>query len=130
VIIHDRQAHADVSRFLRDSVNDAGGVMHCFSGSVEMAKEVVEHGYLISIAGPVTFPNAKNLHRLVRCLPEESIVLETDCPWLSPQSHRGKRNEPAFVLETARKVAELKGIRFEELVERSSRNAKRLFGIP
>jgi len=129
VVIHDREAHADVLQVLRDSGKDITGAMHCFSGSVEMAKEAIKLGYLISIAGPVTFPNARNLHQLVQNLPVESIVLETDCPWLAPQSHRGKRNEPSFIIETARKVAELKSLPFDELVEATTQNARRLFGI-
>jgi TatD DNase family protein len=130
VVIHDREAHADVLEVVRSYGKDVTGVMHCFSGSVEMAREAIKLGYLISLAGPVTFPNARNLHQLVQNLPVESVVLETDCPWLAPQPHRGKRNEPAFIVETARKVAELKGIPFEELVEATSENAKRLFRIP
>ena len=129
VVIHDREAHADVLRVLRDSGKDVTGVLHCFSGSLEMAREAIKLGYSISFAGPVTFPDARNLHQLVQNLPVESIVLETDCPWLAPQSHRGKRNEPAFIIETARKVTELKGMRFDELVEATSQNARRLFGI-
>jgi len=129
VVVHDREAHADVLQILRDSGKDVSGVLHCFSGSAEMAQEAIKLGYLISIAGPVTFPNARRLHDLVRHLPEESIVLETDCPWLAPQSKRGKRNEPAFVIETAHKVAELKGRRFDEIVEITSQNARRLFRI-
>jgi TatD DNase family protein len=129
VIIHDREAHADVLQILRKSGKDITGVLHCFSGSSEMAKEAIKLGYLISLAGPVTFPNASNLHQLVQNLPVESIVLETDCPWLAPQSHRGKRNEPSFIIETARKVAELKSLPFHELVEATTRNARGLFGI-
>lgn len=130
VVIHDREAHADVLQVVRSYGKDITGVLHCFSGSVEMAREAIKLGYLISLAGPVTFPNARNLHQLVQNLPVESVVLETDCPWLAPQPHRGKRNEPAFIVETARKVAELKGIPFDELVEATSENAERLFRIP
>jgi len=130
VIIHDREAHADILQVLRSVGSDIIGVMHCFSGTVELARDILKLGYFISLAGPVTFPNARNLHRLVRQLPEDSIVLETDCPWLAPQSKRGKRNEPAFIVETARMVAELKGIPFDELVDITSRNAKQLFNIP
>jgi len=129
VVIHDREAHADVLQVLRKFGGDVAGVLHCFSGSLDMAREAIKMGYSISIAGPVTFPNARNLHQLVQDLPVESIVLETDCPWLAPQSHRGKRNEPAFILETARKVAELRGISLDDLIEITSQNAKRLFGI-
>jgi len=129
VVIHDREAHADVLQVLRKFSSDVVGVLHCFSGGLDMAREAISMGYSISIAGPVTFPNARNLHQLVQNLPMESIVLETDCPWLAPQSHRGKRNEPAFVLETAKKVAELREISLGDLTEITSQNAKRLLGI-
>ena len=129
IVVHDREAHTDVLQVLRNSALNATGVMHCFSGSSEMAREVINLGYLISIAGPVTFPNARKLHDLVRWLPEESLVFETDCPWLAPQPLRGKRNEPSFISEIARKAAELKGTPFDKLVEETSRNAKRLFSI-
>jgi TatD DNase family protein len=129
IIVHDREAHADVLKILRDSGTGVNGVMHCFSGSLEMAEEAVKLGYAISIAGPVTFPNARKLHELVSSLSEEFLVLETDCPWLAPQSMRGKRNEPSYILETARKVAELKGAPFDALDRAASENARRLFKI-
>jgi len=129
VVIHDREAHANVLQVLRNFGKNVTGVLHCFSGSVEMAREAIKLGYLISIAGPVTFPNARNLYQLVQNVPVESIVLETDCPWLAPQSHRGKRNEPSFIIETARKVAELKSLPFDEFVEATTQNARELFGI-
>jgi len=129
VVIHDREAHADVLQVIRKFGNEISGVLHCFSGSIEMAEEASKLGYMISIAGPVTFPNARRLHQVVEHLPTESIVLETDCPWLTPQSKRGKRNEPAFIVETAHKVADLKGIQVDELAEITSRNARRLFRI-
>ena len=94
-----------------------------------MAQEVIDLGYLISIAGPVTFPNARTLHQLVQQLPEESLVLETDCPFLSPQSRRGERNEPLYIVETAHKVAELKGMELNELVDLTSQNARRMFEL-
>jgi len=129
VVVHDREAHADVLEVIRNVGKDINGVLHCFSGSLEMAEEAIELGYLISIAGPVTFPNARRLHQVVERVPEESIVLETDCPWLAPRSRRGGRNEPAFILETARKVAELKGMQAHKLVRITSQNARRLFRI-
>jgi len=129
IVIHDREAHADILQVLRGSAGSTTGVMHCFSGSLEMAREVIDHGYLISIAGPVTFPNARKLQDLARWVPDESLVLETDCPWLAPQSMRGRRNEPSFLSEIARKVAELKRTPVERLVEETSRNARRLFSI-
>jgi len=129
VVIHDREAHADILEVLRGHGKEVTGVMHCFSGSLEMAEEMIGLGYLISIAGPVTFPNAGKLHQLVQKLPEESIVLETDCPWLSPQSRRGKRNEPAYILETAGKIAELRGVSLEDLTKATTRNARQLFRL-
>ena len=129
IVVHDREAHADVLEVLRRFDKDAKGILHCFSGDLSMAEEVIEMGYLISIAGPVTYPNARRLHDLVQHLQDESIILETDCPFLPPQSRRGERNEPLFVLETAHKVAELKGIPLDELVELTSRNARGIFRI-
>ncbi len=129
IVVHDREAHGDVINALRKAGRDVGGVLHCFSGSIEMALEAIELGYFISIAGPVTFPNARRLHDLVKQLPEEHILLETDCPWLSPQSKRGQRNEPAYLVETAQKVADLRKISLNELSDISSGNVKRLFGI-
>ena len=129
IVVHDREAHADVLEVLRRFDKNAKGILHCFSGDLSMAEEVIEMGYLISIAGPVTYPNARRLHELVQHLPDESIVLETDCPFLPPQSKRGERNEPLFVLETAHKVAELKGMQFDQLVELTSRNARGIFRI-
>jgi TatD DNase family protein len=129
IVVHDREAHHDVSEVLRRFGKDAKGILHCFSGDLEMAKEIIEMGYLISIAGPVTYSNARKLHELVQHLQDESIVLETDCPFLPPQSRRGERNEPLFILETAHKVAELKGMRLDELVELTSQNARRIFRI-
>ncbi len=129
IVVHDREAHYDVMEVLRKFGKDVRGILHCYSGDSNMAKEVIEMGYLVSIAGPVTFPNARKLHQIVQHLPEESFVLETDCPFLSPQSRRGERNEPLYVLETAHKVAELKGMKLDELAELTSRNARQVFEI-
>jgi TatD DNase family protein len=129
IIVHDREAHYDVLEVLRKFGKDVKGILHCFSGDLSMAEEVIELGYLISVAGPVTFPNARKLHQLVQHLPDASIILETDCPFLSPQSRRGERNEPLFILETAHKVAELKGMQVDELVELTLQNAERFFEI-
>jgi TatD DNase family protein len=127
IVVHDREAHDDVLEVLRRFGKDVRGILHCFNGDLSMAKEVIEMGYLISIAGPVTYPNARRLHDLVQHLPDESIVLETDCPFLPPQSRRGQRNEPLFVLETAHKVAELRGMPLDELTALTSRNARGIF---
>jgi TatD DNase family protein len=129
VVIHDRDAHNDVLEVMRRFGKDANGVLHCFSGDLKMAEEAIDLGYLISIAGPVTYPNARTLHQVVQNLPDESIVLETDCPFLSPQSRRGGRNEPLYVLETAKKVAELRGMSLGDLAKLTSQNAERRFKL-
>jgi TatD DNase family protein len=129
IVVHDREAHQDVLEVLCGLGKDVRGILHCFSGDLEMAEKVIAMGYLISIAGPVTYPNARKLHQLVQGLPDESIILETDCPFLPPQSRRGERNEPLFILETAHKVAELKGMQLDDLIELTSRNARRVFRI-
>lgn len=129
IVVHDREAHNDVLEVIRSFGKDVNGVLHCFSGDLDMAKKVIELDYSISIAGPVTFPNARILHQLVQHVPDESIVLETDCPFLTPQSRRGERNEPMYVLETAKRVAELKGMQLDELDKLTSQNSKRMFQI-
>jgi TatD DNase family protein len=103
------------------------GVMHCFGGTLEQALPYVELGFLVSIAGPVTYPNNHEGRRLAAGLPARSLVIETDSPYLPPQSMRGKRNEPALMVETARAVAAARGVAFEELAELTTANARRLF---
>jgi len=129
IVVHDREAHNDVLEVIRSFGRDVNGVLHCFSGDLKMAEEVIDLGYSISIAGPVTFPSARGLQQVVQRVPEGSIVLETDCPFLAPQSKRGERNEPMYVLETATKVAEIRGMQLDELVGITSQNAKRRFEI-
>jgi TatD DNase family protein len=129
IVVHDREAHNDVLEVIRRFGRNVNGVLHCFSGDLKMAEEVIDLGYSISIAGPVTFPSARGLQQVVQRVPEGSIVLETDCPFLAPQSKRGERNEPMYVLETATKVAELRGMQLDELVGLTSQNAKRRFEI-
>jgi TatD DNase family protein len=130
VIIHDRDAHEDTLRILREEWDPAlGGVMHCFSGDIEYAKQVMALGFRISIAGPVTFPKAEALRETVRQVPIESMLIETDAPYLAPQAFRGKRNEPAFVRFTAEEVAKVKGLSFDDVARITSFNAMQLFGI-
>jgi len=105
------------------------GVLHCFSGDAPMAEEVMALGFCLSFGGPVTFQNARRLQGLVRQLPLERILLETDCPYLAPHPHRGKRNEPAYVGLVAASIAELKGIAIEEVAATTTSNAARLFGL-
>ncbi len=130
VIVHDRDAHERVMRILREEkAAEAGGVLHCFSGDMEMARECVEMGFYISIPGTVTFAANETLREVVRGIKIEHLLLETDAPYLAPVPFRGKRNEPAHVRLTASKVAELKGLSLEDVGRITSLNAKRLFGI-
>jgi TatD DNase family protein len=130
VLIHCRDAHAEALQILAEAeVGRTGGIMHCFSGDAAVARQVLDLGLLVSIAGPVTYPNARALPEVVRLLPADRLVLETDCPFLPPQPYRGKRNEPAYVAITARRVAELRGEPSVELAARAGANARRLFGL-
>jgi len=130
VIIHDREAHADTFKMLSKFKGKIEGIMHCFSGSKEMAEQCVKSNFYISFAGPVTFPNSYKLHEIAKWIDLNRILLETDSPWLAPQDMRGKRNEPAFLPFIARKIAELKGISADELAEATTENAKEIFQLP
>jgi len=128
VVIHCRDAHADARAILREA--GAGrGVIHCFSGNADDAREYLAMGFHLSIAGPVTFANANALRETVRALPLERLLVETDCPLLTPAPHRGKRNEPSYVLYTAAAVAQAHGTTPARVAEATSRAAMELFGI-
>ena len=130
VVIHCRDAHpATLAILAEERVGETGGVMHCFSGDVEIAKRCLDLGLVISLAGPVTYKNARALPDVARFVPEERLVVETDCPYLPPAPHRGQRNEPAHVALTARRVAELRSADPEALAAAMSDNAARLFGV-
>ncbi|MEA1934416.1 MAG: TatD family hydrolase [Thermodesulfobacteriota bacterium] len=130
LIIHDREAHSDVlAGLLEYAPFPAGGVMHCFSGDAELAARVIDLGFYVSIPGVVTFNKAELLQDAVRQVPLSRLLLETDAPFLAPSPKRGKSNEPAFVLYTAQKVAELKGVTLEEVARKTTLNAKALFGF-
>ena len=130
VIIHDREAHDDILRILDDSGPlPAGGVMHCFSGDYRLASTLIDRGLRISIPGVVTFKNAASLQEVARKVPLSSLLLETDGPFLAPHPWRGKRNEPSYVLYTAARVAELRGISLSSLARATSENAAALFGL-
>jgi len=131
VIIHDREAHADTLNILREEAPfKHGGVMHCFSGDLAFARQVLELGFHLSIPGVVTFKNAADLQETARFAPLTSLLLETDGPFLSPVPRRGKRNEPAFLLYTAQMIAELRGISINEVARQTSANAINLFRLP
>lgn len=132
VIIHDRDAHKDVmdtlSRWMAKG-KLAGGVLHCFSGDLGMARKALEWGFYISFAGPVTFTNARRLAEIARELPLDKILIETDCPYLAPHPHRGRRNEPAYLKLVAQAIATLRGESLEEVARRTAANARTLFNM-
>jgi TatD DNase family protein len=130
IVIHTRDAMEDTLTILKEEhAEEIGGVMHCFSGSVETAKECLKMNFYISLGGPVTFKNARRPKEVAKEIPLEKLLIETDCPYLTPHPYRGKRNEPAYVKLVAEQIAELREISFEELAEATTRNAKILFGI-
>jgi TatD DNase family protein len=130
VIIHDRDAHDDTLRILRQTAPfPYGGVMHCFSGNINLARQVIDIGFQISIPGVVTFKNAVDLQEVARLTPLTSLLLETDGPFLTPVPWRGKRNEPSFLLHTAQMVADLRGISINEIAKQTSANAIKLFRL-
>jgi TatD DNase family protein len=130
VIIHDREAHAETLALLREHGRGLRGVLHCFSGSLEMAREAIQMGFFISFAGPVTFENAHRLQQVVRDVPLQHMLVETDCPYLAPHPYRGKRNEPAHTVLVANKIAGLLGISLDRIAEATTANARMLFGLP
>jgi len=127
VVIHDRDVHADTLKMLSKFKGRIKGVMHCFSGSKEMADQCIKSNYYISFAGPITFPSAHRLQAIAKEIDLDRILLETDSPWLTPQKERGKRNEPAFLIHIAEKIAELQGTSLDKLAETTANNAKRIF---
>ena len=137
VVIHSRDAHEPCFEELAawvdgggaDGIGDPVGVLHCFSGDAELARRYVELGFMISFAGPVTYPKSEALRGAATEVPLERIVVETDCPYLPPQTRRGKKNEPAWVAEAAGLIAELRGVAPEQLAEQTTANAARLFRI-
>jgi TatD DNase family protein len=131
VIIHSREADEETVEILRDVYAGAprGGVMHCFGGGMKLAEDVLALGLFISFAGNVTFKKADALREVALAVPLERLLVETDCPYLSPVPFRGRRNEPAHVVETARFLAELRGVEAEELGRVTSENFARLFGV-
>ncbi len=130
VVMHVREADAACARVLReDGVPAAGGVIHCFTGDAAAARSYLDLGLYISVAGVVTFKTAEAIREAVRIVPCDRLLVETDCPFLAPIPHRGKRNEPAYVVETARKVAELWGAPLDEVARATTANVRRLFRI-
>ena len=129
VIFHVRDAHGDMVEHLRSRSRLPAGIMHCFSGSWEMAQELYKMGWYIGVDGPLTYKNAAKLPEIVEKFPLERILVETDAPYLAPVPMRGKQNEPAFVRYVAEKVAEIKGISVENVAKQTSESAEELYGI-
>jgi TatD DNase family protein len=131
VIIHTREAEEDTIDILKSEWTTSGlpGIMHCFSGSLKLAESAIALGFLISFAGILTFKKAEDLREVARRVPLDRLLIETDCPYLSPVPFRGKRNEPAHVVEVARCLAAIHGIDLEEIGSVTTKNFARLFGL-
>ena len=127
VCIHDREAHGDTLRILQEEGQGLAGVLHCYSGSLEMARELWKMGFYIGIDGPLTYKNAAKLPDIVREAPRDRLLIETDSPYLAPVPLRGKRNEPAYVVHVAAKMAEVRGESVEEVACYTTENAVRLY---
>lgn len=129
VSIHDRDAHGDTMAILKKEGKGLTGSIHCFSGSYEMAKELLKMGWFLGVDGPLTFKNAAKLPEIIAKIPLDRLLLETDSPYLAPVPKRGKRNEPAYVKYIAEKVVEVRGISFEEVAHQTTQNAVNLFNL-
>lgn len=127
VIIHDREAHADTLALLREL--HPAGVLHCFSGSAEMAKEVAALGMYLGFTGAITFKNARKAPQVAAAVPADRLLIETDCPYMAPEPYRGKRCDSSMLPRVAERLAEIRGVTPEEIIASTCRNAKRLFGI-
>lgn len=130
IIIHNREATSDVIRILQDeNAKDIGGIMHCFSGNITEMKACLDMNFYISLGGPVTFKNAKEVKELAKLIPLDRLLIETDAPYLAPHPYRGKRNEPAYVTLVAEQIATLREMEYEELCHITTENAKEVFRI-
>lgn len=127
--IHDREAHGDTMEILRQYGKGIRGVFHCYSGSLEMAKELLKMGFYIGFTGTMVFPKSKKLKEIAATIPLDRILIETDCPYLTPPPFRGKRNEPAYVQYVANEIASLRGMDVKEIETITVENGKRIFGI-
>jgi TatD DNase family protein len=128
VIVHERNAHDDGMRIVKE-YKDVTGVFHCYSGSAEMARQLVDMGWYIGFTGVLTFKNARKAVETAERIPLERIVLETDCPFMAPEPFRGKRNDPGYLYRMAQRLAEIRGISVEEVTAITTENAKKLYRI-
>lgn len=129
VIIHDRQAHRETVELLKGWKGRKRGIVHCFSGDYNLARQCLDLGFYISIPGTVTYPKSDELRDVVKRVPLSTLLVETDCPFLAPQVHRGKRNEPAYVVRAAEKIADIKGVSLEEVAMATTGNARDVFAL-
>lgn len=129
VIIHDREAHQDTLNILKEIPVNKKGVLHCYSGSVEMANEFLKLGYYLGFGGSSTFKNAKNVIEVIKEVPENKFLIETDAPYMTPVPFRGKRNNSMYLKYVVEKIAEIKNMTTKQIEELSENNAKMLFGI-
>ena len=127
VIVHDREAHGDTLDILK--ATKPSGVLHCFSGSVEMAREVIKLGMFLGFNGVATFKNARKIPEVIKEIPLDRIVLETDCPYLAPEPHRGKRNDSSFIPFIAQRIGEILGISAQEVLDITNKNARALYNL-
>ena len=131
IVVHTREAQEDTIAILKEeNAADVGGVFHCFSGDARLAKNALDLGFLLSFSGVITFQNATMLRDIVKTVPMDRILVETDSPYLTPAPHRGKRNEPAHVRLVAEKIAAIQGMTADQIAELTSQNARRVFKIP
>lgn len=128
VVIHDRDAHEDCMKLLRQ-FPEVAGEFHCYSGSAQMAKEILERGWYLGFTGVITFKNARKAIEVLEMCPLDRILIETDCPYLAPVPHRGKRNDSRLLVHVIEKIAQVKGISTDEVERISAENGKRFFGI-
>ena len=130
IVVHSRDAAQDTYEIMKENhAEELGGVVHCFSYSTEMAEKFMDMGFYIGIGGVVTFKNSKKLQEVAKAMPIERLVLETDCPYLAPDPHRGERNDSTYISYVADKIAELRGMSTEELIKTTTENAKRMYRI-
>lgn len=131
IVIHCRDAYGDMIDLLKRNKNllEYSGTFHCYGGSKEIAKEILKLGFYISVGGVSTFKNASNLKETIKSLPLENLILETDCPYLAPDPFRGRRNDPSLIPIIAKNLAQLKDVSIEEIEEKTTQNARRLFNL-
>lgn len=127
--VHSREAAEDTFNIMKEHAKGLKGIIHCFSGSKEMAVEYVKLGFAIGIGGVVTFKNGKKLKEVVEAIPLTSLVMETDCPYLAPVPFRGKRNNSAYIKYVAEEIAQLKGVTYEEVLAQTEKNAREIYGL-